>query len=157
MPTNAKATFPCETIQQSSKVKSLSKQIAETIVNVHQMINELVSLSRSTSNLRDERPKIAELMTNIKDDVQNIDTDIKTMKTFIAQSFKNTSSNQCVTHHQAFVDILESRCDALKESFCSAHEITTKYLQKQKEERRKFGLRSNYRTVSINRLPQDAG
>ena len=155
IPSNAKETLPHEAIQQSSKVNNLGNQTAETIENVQQKINELVSLSKSTSNLRDERPKITKLLMSIKTDIKNIGTDIKTMKTFIAQSFDETSSShQCMTHHKALVDVLESRYNGLKESFGSAYEITTKYLQKQKMERRKFGLSCNYRSVSMNRLPR---
>merc|ERR1719382_762779 len=94
---------------------------------------------------------------SIKTDIQNIGTDLKTMKTFISQSFNGiSSSHHCISHHKSLLDVLQSRYEELAKSFGSACEISTKYLQKQKKQREEFGFgaskKKQYRRVPQNRL-----
>ena len=156
-PDNVTATLPNNSIQQSSQIRNLANQTAETIDEVQQKIIELEALSKLTSNFRDERPKIAKLMMSIKGDIQNIGTDLKTMKTFISQSFNGiSSSHHCIGHHKSLLDVLQCRYEELAKSFGSACEISTKYLQKQKKQREEFGFGASkhktFRKVPLNRL-----
>merc|ERR1712228_45805 len=157
---NVIANLPKISIEQSSQIRNLANQSAESMEEVKQKIVELELLSKSTSNFRDERPKIAKLMMSIKTDIQNIGNDLATMSSFILQSFNGISpSHHCISHHKALLNLLQSRYEKLAKSFASACDLSTKYLKKQKKQREEFGFGANkkkrtYRKVPINRLQQ---
>eukprot|EP01083_Nonionella_stella_P272336 923426_1 len=153
-PLSSPSKLSKQSIQQSSQIKNLSNQIAETISQVNQKIIELEQLAKLTSNFRDERPKIQSLMFTIKKDIDNLNINLKTLKTFLGQSFSNiASNNNIISHHKSLLDLLTARYGQLAKSFSTACEISTKHLQRQKREKEKFHhKKSNFRKVPLNRL-----
>eukprot|EP01084_Bolivina_argentea_P235086 395690_1 len=146
-----------QSIEQSSQIRNLANQIAETIEQVEQKIIELQQLAKLTSNFRDERPKIQSLMFNIKKDIDGLNINLKTLKTFLSQSFSNISSDHnIISYHKSLLNVLTTRYGQLAKSFSTACEISTKHLQRQKRQREKFGFGPNkkksFRKVPLNRL-----
>lgn len=152
------ATLSKSSIEQSSRIGNLANQIAENIDEVQQKIIQLEQIAKLTSNFRDERPKIQSLMLNIKQDIDRLNMDLKTLQTFLSQSFNdiNSSKHNCIEHHQSLLKVLQGRYSNLAKAFGSACEISTKHLQRQKKQREKFGFGPNkkksFRKVPMNRL-----
>ena len=162
-PSRSKTAIPStailskSSIEQSSRIRNLANQIAENIDDVSQKIIQLEQLAKLTSNFRDERPKIQSLMLTIKQDIDRLNMDLKTLQTFLSQSFNEISSqHNCIEHHKSLLKVLQGRYSNLAKSFGSACEISTKHLQRQKKQREKFGFGPNkkksFRKVPMNRL-----
>eukprot|EP00483_Globobulimina_turgida_P005832 UN05842 len=96
-------------------------------------------------------------MFNIKKDIDGLNINLKTLQTFLSQSFSTISSdNNIISHHKSLLNVLTARYLTLAKSFGTACEISTKHLPRQKRQREKFGFAPNkkksFRKVPLNRL-----
>eukprot|EP01084_Bolivina_argentea_P317022 549597_1 len=149
--------LPKTSIEQSSRIRNLATQIAENIEEVEQKIIELEQLAKLTSNFRDERPKIQSLMLTIKKDIERITMDLNALKTYLSQSFSTLhNTHHCIGHHKSLHDVLNARYFNLAKAFASACQFSMNHLQRQKQEREKFGFggskKTSFRKVPLNRL-----
>ncbi len=142
--------------ETSTRIHNHATKITTYIGIVHDKIFQLESLAKATTTFNDERPQIARLIFDIKQDVDRLENDIKTIDSFIKHTFdiNSMSTDHCVCHHFTLLDILRSRYSQLAKSFGKACEVSTKELQRQKLAKDKFGGKDSrkFRRVPRNRL-----
>jgi len=132
---------------------SLSQKIIDTSAKIHENANDitlqmneskikikqLLQLSRTTSNFRDNRAKIHELMADLKGEIQtSIKNQIHALEIETQNLFKHKKDN-CSEHHMTLIDVIKLRHTNLVKSLINAMQITTQCLSKQKRERDQLG------------------
>lgn len=157
-----------ETIEKSIQIHTLGNNLMESINETNDKIEQLISLAKLTSNFRDERSKIQSLMLDIKEDIESFKVDIKALDINVSQLFnknnnssttnnrKNNENDNYSQHHIELIKILRYRYASLAKTFARACEVSTQCLQRQKDERDKYGpgrsKKINFRKVPRNRL-----
>ncbi|ETO29740.1 Qa-SNARE, SYP3/Sed5p/Syntaxin 5-type [Reticulomyxa filosa] len=93
-------------------------------------------------------------MLDIKQDVERFDNDLKSIGLFIKHSYaiKDMNSDNCADYHYNLLNILQARYSDLAKTFAISCQVSTEALQKQKEERDKYGGgKGSFRSVPRNR------
>lgn len=154
--TNESAKLSQNTIEKSKRIHGLADRITDDIEEARQKIIQLEQLAKLTSNFRDERPNIQKLMLTIKQDIDNLNTNLKSLSVFVNQSFNLPQTHNFVMHHQQLLKVLTTRYTELGKSFNKAREVSTNHLQRQKKQRESLGFGTHksghFRTVPLNRL-----
>lgn len=120
--------------QFSRAASVISRGIHETTLK----LERLTKLAKKQSLYEDNSAKVHELTVAIKIELQNLDTDLKSLNQFVEEG-RSRSTKHSKENSTAIVDNLKSQLAFTTKSFAEVLQIRTKTLKEQHHRQKNFG------------------
>jgi len=138
---NQNSTKPREALQQRSQFMGYAKQIGRELTNTCVKLEKLTELARKRTLFEDKAKDIQELTYHIKQDINNLHSEITQLQAFTKANKEQGSKNR-QKHSSNVVYTLQSKLADMSKDFKQVLEVRSENMKQQSERGEQFFSKS---------------